>query len=139
MALYDEAGLAVDFFPFPYRTFAAERQKAMPSLSAAMDAFYLGRDLRARMQQKSAGLQRHIKSALERTEKKKAIMLDSIRQSALAEQDRVFGDLLTAQPAQNRPGRIQRYGAELLRGRQPGGGYSPLHPADPLTERAKLL
>lgn len=96
VALYDEAGLAVDFFPFPYRTFAAERQKAMPSLSAAMDAFYLGRDLRARMQQKSAGLQRHIKSALERTEKKKAIMLDSIRQSALAEQDRVFGDLLTA-------------------------------------------
>lgn len=68
----------------------------MPGLSAAMDAFYLGRDLRARMQQKSAGLQRHIKSALERTEKKKAIMLDSIRQSALAEQDRVFGDLLTA-------------------------------------------
>ena len=96
VALYDEAGLAVDFFPFPYRTFAAERQKAMPSLSTAMDAFYLGRDLRARMQQKSAGLQRHIKSALERTEKKKAIMLDSIRQSALAEQDRVFGDLLTA-------------------------------------------
>ena len=96
VALYDEAGRAVDFFPFPYRTFAAERQKAMPSLSAAMDAFYLGRDLCARMQQKSAGLQRHIKSALERTEKKKAIMLDSIRQSALAEQDRVFGDLLTA-------------------------------------------
>ena len=96
VALYDEAGLAVDFFPFPYRTFAAERQKAMPSLSTAMDAFCLGRDLRARMQQKSAGLQRHIKSALERTEKKKAIMLDSIRQSALAEQDRVFGDLLTA-------------------------------------------
>ena len=96
VALYDEAGMAVDFFPFPYRTFAAERQKAMPSLCAAMDAFYLGRDLRARMQQKSAGLQRHIKSALERTEKKKAIMLDSIRQSALAEQDRIFGDLLTA-------------------------------------------
>ena len=42
VALYDEAGLAVDFFPFPYRTFAAERQKAMPGLSAAMDAFYLG-------------------------------------------------------------------------------------------------
>lgn len=31
VALYDEAGLAVDFFPFPYRTFAAERQKAMPA------------------------------------------------------------------------------------------------------------
>ena len=94
--LYDEAGLAADFFPFPYRTFSPQHQKPMPSLSAAMDAFYLGRDLRARMQQKSAGLQRHIKSALERTEKKKAIMLEAIRQSAQAEENRVFGDLLTA-------------------------------------------
>ena len=96
VTLYDEAGLAADFFPFPYRTFSPQHQKPMPSLSAAMDAFYLGRDLRARMQQKSAGLQRHIKSALERTEKKKAIMLEAIRQSAQAEENRVFGDLLTA-------------------------------------------
>ena len=96
VTLYDEAGLAADFFPFPYRTFSPQHQKPMPSLSAAMDAFYLGRDLRARMQQKSAGLQRHIRSALERTEKKKAIMLEAIRQSAQAEENRVFGDLLTA-------------------------------------------
>lgn len=96
VTLYDESGLALDFFPFPYLTFDAQGQKPMPSLSAAMDDFYLGRDLRMRMQQKSAGLQKHIKSALERTEKKKAIMLDSIRQSAQAEQERVFGDLLTA-------------------------------------------
>ena len=96
VTLYDEAGLAADFFPFPYRTFSPQHQKPMPSLSAAMDAFYLGRDLRARMQQKSAGLQRHIKSALERTEKKKAIMLEAIRQSSQAEENRVFGDLLTA-------------------------------------------
>lgn len=96
VTLYDEAGLAIDFFPFPYRTFTLENQKAMPSLSEAMDAFYLGRDLRMRMQQKSAGLQRHVKSAIERTEKKKAIMLDTLRQSDQTEQNRVFGDLLTA-------------------------------------------
>ncbi len=96
VTLYDEAGLAVDFFPFPYRTFTLENQKAMPSLSEAMDAFYLGRDLRMRMQQKSAGLQRHVKSAIERTEKKKAIMLETLRQSDQTEQNRVFGDLLTA-------------------------------------------
>lgn len=96
VTLYDEAGLAVDFFPFPYRTFTLENQKTMPSLSEAMDAFYLGRDLRMRMQQKSAGLQRHVKSAIERTEKKKAIMLETLRQSDQTEQNRVFGDLLTA-------------------------------------------
>ena len=96
VTLYDEAGMALDFFPFPYLTYAAERQKPMPSLCAAMDAFYLGRDLRMRMQQRSAGLQKHVKSALERTEKKKAIMLDTLRQSDQTEQNRVYGDLLTA-------------------------------------------
>jgi len=96
VTLYDDAGMAIDFFPFPYRTFSPDNQKQMPTLSAAMDAFYLGRDLRMRMQQKSAGLQKHIKSALERTEKKKAIMLDTLRQSDKTEHSRICGDLLTA-------------------------------------------
>ena len=96
VTLYDPAGLAIDFFPFPYRTFDPERQKPADSLSEAMDRFYQGRDLRQRMQQRSAGLQRHVKSALERTEKKKAIMLETLRQSDAAEQNRIYGDLLTA-------------------------------------------
>ena len=96
VTLYDDAGLALDFFPFPYLTFTAENQKEASSLSTAMDAFYLGRDLRMRMQQKSAGLQKHVKSALERTEKKKSIMLDTLRQSDKTEQNRIYGDLLTA-------------------------------------------
>ncbi|MEG1891182.1 MAG: NFACT family protein [Clostridia bacterium] len=96
VTLYDAAGLAVDFFPFPYLTYCAELQKPMPSLCEAMDAFYLGRDLRQRMQQKSAGLQRHIKSALERTEKKQAIMQEALCQGEQAEQNRIFGELLTA-------------------------------------------
>ena len=48
------------------------------------------------MQQKSAGLQRHIKSALERVEKKKSIMLETLRQSDQTEKNRIYGDLLTA-------------------------------------------
>lgn len=96
VTLYDETGLAQDFFPFPYRSFPEENQKPMESLSRAMDEFYLGRDLRMRMQQKSAGLQRHIKSALERAEKKKSIMQETLRQSDQTEKNRIFGDLLTA-------------------------------------------
>ena len=96
VTLYDNAGMAIDFFPFPYLTRTAENQKSMPTLSAAMDAFYLGRDLRMRMQQKSLGLQKHIKSALERTEKKKSIMLETLANAEKTEQNRVFGDLLTA-------------------------------------------
>jgi predicted ribosome quality control (RQC) complex YloA/Tae2 family protein len=96
VTLYDEAGLAIDFFPFPYLSRERENQKEKPTLSAAMDAFYLGRDLRMRMQQKSLGLQKHLKSALERTEKKKAIMLETLANADQTEQNRVFGDLLTA-------------------------------------------
>lgn len=96
VALYDDAGMVIDFFPFPYRTFSQENQRPMPTLSAAMDAFYLGRDLRMRMQQKSMGLQKHVKTALERTEKKKAIMLDTLRQTDQNEQNRICGELLTA-------------------------------------------
>lgn len=96
VTLYDDAGLTIDFFPFPYLSRDAENQKDKPTLSAAMDAFYLGRDLRMRMQQKSLGLQKHLKSALERTEKKKAIMLETLANADQTEQNRVFGDLLTA-------------------------------------------
>ncbi len=94
--LTDETGLALDFFAFPYRTYGAALQKGYPSLSAAMDAFYLGRDLRMRMQQKSAGLQRHIRNNLARLEKKQAAMLDTLAESGKAEQYRIFGELLTA-------------------------------------------
>ena len=96
VALTDEAGLVTDFFAFPYLTRDAALQKPYATLSEAMDAFYLGRDLRLRMQQRSAGLQRHIKSNVERLEKKKAIMLETISQAEQAEQNRVFGELLTA-------------------------------------------
>ena len=96
VTLFDDAGMALDFFAFPYQTHVLENQKSMPTLSAAMDEYYLGRDLRMRMQQKSAGLQKHVKSALERTEKKKSIMLETLRNSDKTEQNRIFGDLLTA-------------------------------------------
>lgn len=96
VTLYDETGLAMDFFPFPYQTFSLDRQKAMPSISEAMDAYYLGRDIHLRMQQRGAGLQKHIKNAIDRTEKKKGIMADALNQSEKAEEDRICGDLLTA-------------------------------------------
>ena len=88
--------MALDFFPFPYRTFDVGLQKPYPTLSAALDAFYLGRDLRMRMQQRSAGLQKHIKTNIARLEKKRAMMLETLQESEKAEQYRVFGELLTA-------------------------------------------
>lgn len=96
VVLFDETGLALDFFPFPYRSFSPAAQKPYPTLGEAMDAFYLGRDLHLRMQQRSAGLQKHIKTAIARLEKKKGLMLDTLQESEKAEQNRIFGELLTA-------------------------------------------
>jgi len=94
--LTDEAGLALDFFPFPYLTYDPALQKRYPTLSETMDAFYLGRDLHIRMQQRSAGLLKHIKTNIARLEKKKAMMLETLRESEKAEQNRIYGELLTA-------------------------------------------
>ncbi len=96
VVLMDETGLALDFFPFPYLTFAKEQQKPLPSLSEAMDAFFLGRDLRLRTSQRSADLQRHIKNAVERLEKKKGLLLQTLEESDHSEQNRIYGELLTA-------------------------------------------
>ena len=96
VTLADAAGGTADFFPFAYRTFDLERQKPYPTLSEAMDAFYLGRDLQLRMQQRSAGLARQIKNHIARLEKKQAAMLGALQDTEKAEQDRLYGELLTA-------------------------------------------
>ncbi len=96
VVLSDDLGMALDFFPFPYLTFDPARQEPQQSLSAAMDAFYLGRDLRMRMQQRGAGLTKHIQTAIDRLEKKKKILVETLSDSETAEESRVFGELLTA-------------------------------------------
>ena len=96
VALQDDLGVVLDFFPFPYQTFSLEHQQEMPSLSAAMDAFYLGRDLRLRMQQRSAGMQKHIKTLIERLEKKRGILLEVLGDAENADRHKIFGELLTA-------------------------------------------
>ena len=90
-------GLMADVLPFPYLSLETALQKPYPSLSAALDAFYFGRDRRDRMNQKSASLKRLIKTILERDEKKLALQEEELTASAKMEEYRVAGELLTAQ------------------------------------------
>ena len=96
VVLQDDFGVALDFFPFAYLTYSPAHQESFSTLSSAMDAYYLGRDLRLRMQQRSAGVQKHIKNAIERLEKKKGILLEVLQQPEKAEENRIWGELLTA-------------------------------------------
>ena len=90
-------GLMADVLPFPYLSLDTALQKNYPSLSAALDAFYFGRDRRDRMNQKSQSLKRLIKTHLERDEKKLALQEEELTASAKMEEYRIAGELLTAQ------------------------------------------
>ena len=90
-------GLMADVLPFPYLSLNPDLQKPCPTLSAALDAFYFGRDRRDRMNQKSQSLKRLIKTHLERDEKKLALQEEELTASAKMEEYRIAGELLTAQ------------------------------------------
>lgn len=90
-------GLMADVLPFPYLSLETSLQKAYPTLSAALDAFYFGRDRRDRMNQKSQALKRLIRTHLERDEKKLALQEEELTDSARMEEYRIAGELLTAQ------------------------------------------
>ena len=90
-------GLMADVLPFQYLSLDTALQRPYPSLSAALDEFYFGRDRRDRMNQKSQALKRLIKTHLERDEKKLALQEEELSDSARMEEYRVAGELLTAQ------------------------------------------
>ncbi len=96
VALCDPAGQIIDTFPFPYKTYDSDQQKAYPTLSGAMDALYGERELHARMKQHGAGIRKHVKNNITRLEKKKGKMMEALAQNDLVEQNRMFGELLTA-------------------------------------------
>ena len=97
MLLKDTSGLPADVFPCLYLSYPAEIQHPMPSLSAALDAFYDGRDRQNRMQQRSASLRKLIKTHIERSEKKLALQEEELLSAEKMEDYRVMGELLTAQ------------------------------------------
>ena len=96
-AQFSPDGLMADVLPFPYLSLDPPLQKPFPTLSAALDAFYFGRDRRDRMKQKSVALKKLIKTHLERDEKKLALQEEELTASAKMDEYRVAGELLTAQ------------------------------------------
>lgn len=95
-ALYDPSGQMIDTFPFPYQTLSLDLQKPYPSLSEAMDALYGERELFARMKQRGASIRKLVKNNVARLEKKKGKMMEALTQNDRMEQNRMYGELLTA-------------------------------------------
>lgn len=93
----DQEGVITDVTPFPYLSRDTGLQKPYHSLSAALDAYFGGRDRRDRMAQRSTTLRRLIKTHLERAGRKLTLQEEELTDSARMEEYRVYGELLTAQ------------------------------------------
>ena len=92
----DQDGVATDVFPFPYLSRDTSLQTACLSISQALDAFFSTRDQKERIAQKSASLHRLLKTHIERCEKKLALQLTELENSARMEEYRILGDLINA-------------------------------------------
>lgn len=104
----NETGEIVNVFPIPQKRIHLVFQQQIPEgPSAALDTFYLHRDRRERMTQKSATLLRTIKTHIERCENKLAVHQEMLANEAEAQEARINGELLTADLHQIPKGKVQ--------------------------------
>ena len=93
---YAENGEAAEVYPFPWLSGVPERQKEFPSLSRALEAYYVTRDQQDRLRQKSASMVRLLKTHMERCEKKLALQEEELAGAARMEEYRIMGEVLNA-------------------------------------------
>lgn len=116
----DQDGTVVDIFPFPYLSRDTSAQSSCGTISQALDAFFSTRDQADRITQKSATLNRLLKTHIERCEKKLALQLQELTNSARMEEYRMLGDLINANLYQLHKGQET---AKLQNFYDPEGGY----------------
>ena len=93
---YTGDGEAAEVYPFPYLSGNPSAQKAFPTLSRALEAYYGTRDQQDRLRQKSASMIRLLKTQVERCEKKLALQEEELAGAARMEEYRVMGEVLNA-------------------------------------------
>jgi len=92
----DEEGQAADVTPFEYITRRHMNNRAMRSVSEALEAYFRTRDQADRIHQKAGALYRVLKNNIERCEKKLGLQMQALMDSARMEEYRIKGELLTA-------------------------------------------
>lgn len=94
--LTDENGAPVDFYPFEQKRFAPEFQTKQPTLSEAIDNFYLLRDRTVRVREKSKDLKMRLQTLTEKSQKKRIAQQEKAIECAKMETFRIWGELITA-------------------------------------------
>ncbi len=113
-AIYqDKAGKNVDFSAVPYQMMEGEGITRIPfgSLSELMDVYYEKTDTVDKMRQKSQDLRHFLTTNLERASKKLVLQKKQLEDTKDRDQDRLYGDLITANLYQIKEGTSR---AELI-------------------------
>ena len=97
MLLYKEDGKIWDFSGVGILQYEESvRTEAVSSLNEAVDRYYAVKDFQARMSQKSASLLKFLDQNIQRCQKKLALQQQKMKDCEKKEQNKILGDLLTA-------------------------------------------
>ncbi len=92
-----EGDVPADYTVFPLVQYGGLRTyRVFDSFSALLDDFYVSRDFKERMRQRSASLTRLVKTARDRTARRLAAQREDLLRTETREEKRVCGDLITA-------------------------------------------
>ena len=117
--LFGENGEAEDVFAFPYLSERTDAQKPHKTLSEALEIYYGTRDMRERLNQRSASMIRTLKGQMERCQRKLAIQLEELSSAERMEEYRRMGEAINANLYQLKKGMTE---ATLTDWNDPEGG-----------------
>lgn len=92
----NDFGDPVAFFAFDTQSAPPKNKRAFKNMSEALDEFYGRREQSDRARQKSSGLRRILQNNVERCQKKLAAQREILQTADKMEQNRLYGELLTA-------------------------------------------
>ena len=94
--LFGEGGEAEDVFPFPYLSRRTDMQRPCKTLSEALEIYYGSRDIRERLNQRSASMIKMLKGQLDRCQRKLAIQMEELSSAERMEEFRRMGEAINA-------------------------------------------
>ena len=117
--LIGENGEAADVFAFPYLSVRTDAQRPYRTLSEALEVYYGSRDVRERLNQRSASMIRMLKGQLERCQRKLAMQEEELSSAERMEEYRRMGEAINANLYQLKKGMAE---ATLTDWNDPEGG-----------------
>ena len=94
--IYRESDVPCEFSVLPYFSMEAVSFQEYDTLSTLLDIFYAKQDVQNKILQKSQDLHKLIQTNLERARKKAGLQEQQMSDTKYRDQDRIFGELLTA-------------------------------------------